>query len=198
MRRSKKIASLILAVGLVACSGIETRPADTGKFAAGNFTYYKWRTPALTNPTGSKDPLYLMDPLIRREVDKQLQAKGYVLDAARAQFTVDYLQALGLREGVASQDAAAISGLDPIPSARPNRLVNQAMVDNANALSGLQETENVALQFNDVGSNEEVWRVVITKIVENTNEIDRDEMKKTIGDGIAQGLRTLPNADEVH
>lgn len=194
MCRMTTVASLILAISLAACSGIETRPADTQKFAAGNFTYYKWRTPPLANPTGSKDPLYLMDPMIRREVDKQLQAKGYVHDATKAQFSVDYLQAMGLREGVPSQDASLISGVDPIPSARPNRQINQAMVDNAQALSGVQETSNIALQFNATATNEEVWRVVITKIVENTNEIDRSEMKEAIKRGIEQGLETLPAA----
>ena len=77
------------------------------------------------------------------------------------------LQATGLRMGVDSQDASG--GIDPIPSARPNRQINQAMVDNANALSGVQETNNIALQFNSVETQQEIWRVLITKIVENTN-----------------------------
>ena len=117
----------------------------------------------------------------------------FQLDPERAQFTVDYLQAIGLREGVSSQDASG--GIDPIPSARPNRQINQAMVDNANALAGVQTTNNIAFQFNDAKTNEEVWRVVITKIVDNVNVTDRDAMERNISRGIERGLRTLPNAN---
>ena len=193
MRILAPLATLLLALVAGACSSIETRPADTANFEAGNFTYFKWRSEPLQNPSGSSDPVYIMDPIIRRELNANLASKGYVLDPERAQFTVDYLQAIGLREGVSSQDASG--GIDPIPSARPNRQINQAMVDNANALAGVQTTNNIAFQFNDAKTNEEVWRVVITKIVDNVNVTDRDAMERNISRGIERGLRTLPNAN---
>lgn len=192
MRGITTLATLLLSLALVACNSIETRPADTEAFAAGNYKYYKWRSEPLANTTGSDDPMYLMDPIIRLEVDSGLRDKGYVLDTNKAQFSVDYLQAMGLRMGVGSQDSSG--GIDPIPSARPNRQINQAMVDNANALSGVHETNNIALQFNNVETQEEVWRVVITKIVENTNKTDTDKMKKNLNNGIKQALRPLPEA----
>jgi len=192
MRSFTTVASLLFALALGACSGIETRPTDTAEFVAGNFTYFKWRSEPLANPGGSSDPMYLMDPIIRRQVNANLSAKGYVLNPEKAQFSVDYLQAIALREGVSSQDASG--GIDPIPSARPNRQINQAMVDNANALSGVQTTNNIAIQLNDVETQEEVWRVIITKIVENVNERDPDRMENSIGRAIQQGLSTLPDA----
>ena len=115
-----------------------------------------------------------------------------MLDPERAQFSVDYLQAMALREGVSSQDASG--GIDPIPSARPNRQINQAMVDNANALAGVQTTNNIAIQFNDLATQEEVWHVVITKIVENVNQTDIERIERNVSRGISQGLRDLPNA----
>ncbi len=192
MRRITALAAALLTLSLAACSSIETRPADTEEFEALGYTYFKWRSQPLANSSRSSDPLYLMDPIIRREVNAQLAAKGYVLDAGRAQFSVDYLQATGLRMGVDSQDASG--GIDPIPSARPNRQINQAMVDNANALSGVQETNNIALQFNSVATQQEIWRVIITKIVENTNRTDTTAMERGLTRGIRQGLRTLPDA----
>ena len=191
MRIIKLAAIALLALAAVACSGIEVRHGDTDNFADGNFRYYKWRSEPLRNTTGSNDNIYLIDPILRREVDAGLAAKGFVLDPERAQFSVDYLTAMGLRMGVASQDA---SNIDPIPRATPNRQVNQAMVDNANALSGVQETSNIALQFNRVADNKEVWRVVITKIVENTNRVDEQRLERNLQRGINQALRPLPDA----
>lgn len=192
MSATKALAAALLSLTIAACSSIETRPADTAEFEALGYTYYKWRSQPLANSSRSADALYIMDPIIRREVDAGLAAKGYVLDESKAQFSVDYLQATGLRMGVDSQDASG--GIDPIPSARPNRQINQAMVDNANALAGVQTTNNIAFQFNDAKTNDEVWRVVITKIVDNVNTTDPDAMKRNISRGVERGLRTLPNA----
>jgi hypothetical protein len=192
MRRITTLVAVLLSLTVAACSSIETRPADTAEFEALGYTYFKWRSQPLENSSRSADALYLMDPIIRREVNAQLAAKGYVLNEERAQFSVDYLQATGLRMGVDSQDASG--GIDPIPSARPNRQINQAMVDNAHALSGVQETNNIALQFNSVETQQEIWRVLITKIVENTNRTDTQAMEKGLSQGIEQGLRPLPDA----
>ena len=188
----RTITILLLSLALAACSNIETRPGDTAAFEAGDYQYYRWRTEPLTNSRQSSDLLYLMDPIVRREVNAELKKLGYVLDKEKAQFSVDYLQAMGLRDGVKSQDASG--GIDPIPSARPNRQINQAMVDNANALAGVQTTNNIAIQFNDVVSQEEVWNVVITKIVENTNRTDTEAIERGLAQGIKQGLSTLPDA----
>lgn len=192
MRNLNTLAILLLSLAVAACSSIETRPADTAKFAAANFTYFTWRSQPLTNSSQSGDLLYVMDPIVRREVTAALTAKGYVLDPERAQFNVDYLQAMGLREGVSSQDASG--GIDPIPSVRPNRQINQAMVDNANALAGVQTTSNIAIQFNEVSNQTEIWRVIITKIVDDTNNVDTQALERNIAKAIDKGLRTLPDA----
>jgi hypothetical protein len=192
MRSFITLATLLLSLTMAACSSIETRPEDTANFAAGNFKYFKWRSQPLTNSSQSEDVLYVMDPIVRREVTAALNAKGYILDTERAQFSVDYLQAMGLRQGVKSQDASG--GIDPIPSARPNRQINQAMVDNAHALAGVQTTNNIAIQFNKVSTQEEVWRVIITKIVDDTNNIDVAAMERNINKAVTQGFKTLPNA----
>ena len=192
MRRITALAAVLLSLAAAACSTIETRPADTAEFEALGYTYYRWRSQPLANSSRSADPVYTMDPIIRREVNRQLAGKGYILDEERAQFSVDYLQATGLRMGVASQDASG--GIDPIPSARPSRQLDQAMVDNAHALSGVQKTNNIALQFNSVTTRQEIWRVLITKIVENTNRVDNAALERGLTQGIQQGLRTLPRA----
>jgi len=187
--RTVAIVLLALALALAACSGIETNPGDVDAFAAADYRYYKWRSEPLQNTGNSADPIYLIDPVLRREVNAVLQEKGYRLDAARAEFSVDYLYAAGLRLGETSQEA---TNLTPYPTALPNRQVDQATVDNAYALGGVKETSNIALQFNDEGRREEVWHVVITKIVENANRIDRDALNRDLKKAVAQALRPLP------
>ncbi|MFV8818626.1 hypothetical protein [Haliea sp. E17] len=193
MRKLSAFFTPWLLLLLTACSGIETQPADTATFAAGSYKYYKWRNEPLRNTSNSGDSFYLVDRILREEVDAALAEKGYLLDPARAQFSVGYVQGPGFLEGVSSQDAWG--GIDPIPSARPNRQVNQAMVDNANALSGVHETQNIALQLDDTATQTEVWHVLITKIVENANETDVKKLTDVIHQGIREGLKTLPDAD---
>jgi hypothetical protein len=191
MRLPTTLILLLTAALLWACSGVETQPEDTGAFAAGNYTYYKWRSEPLKNSARSTDPLYVMDPVLRREIDTELQAKGYVLDPERAQFSVDYLFAVGMRMGEKGSEA---SNLSTYPGVIPNRNIDQASVDNAYALGGVKETNNIAIQFNDVARKEEVWRVIITKIVENANTVDDKRLASTVRSAIRQGLRPLPKA----
>ncbi len=105
-------------------------------------------------------PCIRMDPIVRREVDAHLQGKGYVLDQHRAQFTVDYLYVSGHGPGRAQR-----TGEQHLrhPRVTPNRQVNQASVDNAIALGGVKETNNLVVQFNDRASNQEVWQVTLTR-----------------------------------
>jgi hypothetical protein len=193
MRITKTLAIALLSLAIVACSGIETRPEDTAAFAAKNYRYYSWRSEPLKNPTSSRDRIYVMDPIVRREVDKNLKAKGYILDADKAQFSVDYLQAPGLRMGEKSE---AASNITPYPTVLPNRQVDGAVADNAHALGGVKETSNVAIQFNDKGTRHGVWQVIITKFVENVNQVDPKRLDANLTKAIAKGLDPLPAMGE--
>jgi hypothetical protein len=190
MRLNLLLAALLLTL-VTACSGIETRPASIEAFAAGNYKYYSWRSDPLPNVANSQDPMYIIDPILRSAVNADLGSKGYVLDKERAQFTVDYIYASGLRMGERSAEAYNIT---PYPSVNPNRQVNQAVVDNAYALGGVKETSNIAVQFNDNASKKEVWHVIITKIVENVNDVDKKDIRNGVEKGVKAALSTLPPA----
>jgi hypothetical protein len=192
MRITHILASGLLSLALAACSGVEIRPKPVDKFAAGDYQYYRWRTQPLQNTANSSDPVYSMDPIMRREVNRGLQSKGYILDKERAQFSVDYRYATGMRDGAVSRET---SNVTPYPTVVPNRQVNQAVVDNSIALGGVQETSNIALQFNDVADNKEVWQVIITKIVENVNRIDTTELNDNLKKAVGQALKPLPAAN---
>jgi len=188
MRITNILASALLALLLAACSGIEIQPDEVDQFAAGNYQYYKWRSEPMSNTANSSDPTYNIDPVLRRQVNTELQSKGYILDEERAQFSVDYIFAAGMRQGEKSEQA---SNLTPYPSVMPNRQVDGASVDNAIALGGVKETRNIAVQFNDVASNEEVWQVIMTRIVEDANQAG-SRVDAKLSKAISQALKPLP------
>jgi hypothetical protein len=191
MRKFCFLTTLLLGLALTGCSGIETRPADTAEFTAGQYRYFSWRSEPLVNSARSNADIYVLDPILRRQINAALAEKGYVLDAGRAQFSVDYLLATGMRDGVESE---AASNIKPYATATPNRLPDGATVDNAHALGGVKKTNKIAVQFNNSASKEEVWHVVITKIIENENMTDTDRLERTVGKAVRLGLRDLPKA----
>jgi hypothetical protein len=191
MRITQILVYTLLSLALVACSGIEIEPAGIEAFAAGNYHYYSWRTDPLPNETRSSDPVYAIDPVVRHEVNANLQRKGYVLDPERAQFSVDYIFAPGMLQGERSEWA---SNVNPTPSVTPNRQVDQASVDNAIALGGVKETNNIILQFNDKASNREVWQVTLSKIVENANVTDASRIDNAFKKYMERALESVPQA----
>ena len=193
MRITHILAYTILSLTLAGCSSVEIQPAGTDRFIAGNYVYYNWRTDPLPSDSKSSDPMYAIDPVMRREINADLQSKGYVLNSERAQFTVGYILATGMVQGEPSAQASNISQYATI---RPSRLVNQASVDNAIALGGVKETNNILLQFNDKISNKEVWRVTLTKIVENANNVNTSRIDDNLAQYLKRALKSLPQADQ--
>ena len=191
MRHLAVLAYTLLLLVLAACSGVQIQHSPSAPFAAGNYRYYAWRTDPLPVATRNSDVVYTVDPVLRREVDAQLQGKGYVLDAERAEFTVDYLYVSGMLQG---ERSALASNISPIPRILPNRPVDQASVDNAIALGGVKETNNIVLQFNDRTNNREVWQVTLTSIVENANSNDTSRLDDNLQRYLTRALQPLPQA----
>lgn len=182
-------ATLVLTLLLSACSGFETRPSSIDAFVAGDYHYYRWSNEALENTNSSNDLIYKMDPVLREQLAQELQSKGYLLDAQKAEFTVNYMYAERLRMG---ERSTGTSNLGNTAGTIPNRNLDQASIDNAYALGGLKETSNIGILFRDVESNAEVWRVVITKIIENTNMNEQSQIQQKVKKAIKLGLKDLP------
>ena len=191
MRITNILAYAILSLTVLGCSGVEIQPADTNRFIAGNYLYYQWRTDALPSDVRSSDPAYAIDPVMRRDVNADLQSKGYVLNPERAQFTVGYILMNGMVQGATSDLASNIS---TYPRVTPNRQIDQASVDNAIALGGVKETNNIILQFNDKTSNQEIWHVTLTKIVEDANSVDTSRINDNLTQYLKRALKSLPQA----
>jgi hypothetical protein len=185
------LMTALITLAITACNGVEVRPAETDTFAAGNYRYYSWRSEPIVNTANSRDPMYRLDPTLRKAINTALQAKGYVHDAQRAQFSVDYLFAEGIRDGVEGSEA---SNLSTHPGVVPNRNLDQASIDNAIAMGGLKETRNIGIQLNDIERNEEVWRVIITKLVDDVNIAEDSRLYKSVSSAVDKGMRSLPPA----
>jgi hypothetical protein len=191
MARIKLAALAALVLLLAACSGLEIDAWPPGEFAAGRYQTYSWRSQPIVNSTYSRDPIYQVDPIIRDVLDDALRAKGYRKVGRDGDFTVDYIFAQGVALGAPSEDTSNIS---PRAGVRPNTNISGAQRDNAIALSGVKETRNIALQFNDGKRDVEVWRAVITKIIANVNNEDTQRNRKVLGDAVNRAMRELPTA----
>ncbi|HKK22745.1 MAG TPA: DUF4136 domain-containing protein [Pseudohaliea sp.] len=179
---------LLFTLLLAGCiSGIETDPADTERFAAGNYQSYAWRRPALPVEGSGADSLYQLDPVLRAAVDETLAAKGYRRVEADPDFLVDYIAAAGLSLGEVSTTADNVSYR---PAAVPNRNIDQASIDNAYALGTVRETANIGIILFDAAEEEAVWNVRISKIIEDRNRVNTDLARRAV----RQGLRSLPDA----
>ena len=183
--------TLFLSLALAACSGVQVQQGPIEQFSAGHYRYYEWRSEPLPSKPGSTDPVHIIDPILRQEVDAALQGKGYVLDPSRAQFTVDYRY---LTEMVDGERSALASNIDPHPRVIPNRQMSPAVVDNAIALGGVKQTNNIILQFIDKSRNQEVWEVMLSRIVEDANTVDTSHLDNDLRTFVKRALGPLPEA----
>lgn len=191
MNSRNGFTALLLIAVITACSSVEVEIWDSGEFGPANFQTYSWRSEPFSNSVYSRDPIYIIDPVLREVVNKDLSAKGYRLVARNGDFNIDYTYAPGLRMGAPSE---ATDNLSPRAGVRPNTTISQAERDNAIALSGVKETRNIALQFNDGKSNLQLWRVLITKFATDANQPDRERVRSALESGVKKGLKDLPAA----
>jgi len=188
-----KLAPLaLLTTLLVACAAVEVDTWDTQGFAAGNFQTYSWRSEPFSREVYFRDPIYVIDPILRDLVDAELQDLGYRQVPRGGDFTVDYIYAPGVRLGAPS---SAASNVAPRAGVRPNTSISQAERDNAIALAGVKETRNIAIQLNNGHTGSEVWRAVITKIVANVNEVDAKSARSSLGKGVRRAFSDFPKAN---
>ena len=182
-------ASLLFLVFMLgACSGTETVPDDTARFEASGHRSYAWRSEPLSGSANARGLLYQADPVIRSTVDERLAELGYRrVDRENAGFLVEYFAAESISEGRLATNASNVS---PYPTATINRLPDGASIDNAYALGGAKALGNVVIVFVDRASTDLLWRVRISKVIEDANRIN----ERAVRTAIRQGLSTLPEA----
>ena len=183
------IAITLFTIGGCASSQVDTWPIE--EFSSANYKTYSWRSEPIKNTQGSADAIYTLDPIVREETDRLLQAKGYQRVGWNGDFTVDYIYAPGLVAGAKGDNAYIVS---PRAGVRPNLNISQSERDNAIALGTDRETHNLALQINDGKKRTEIWRGVATKISEDINPRSSDAVRSSVRPLLTKITSQLPNA----
>lgn len=167
---------------LAACSGVDITPAATETFAATNYTRYAWRSEPFSQTGYSKDMLAIKSPSIRAGVEERMAQLGYRrVDRADAEFLVEYFAAPGSNDGQLSHGGSN----DMLYGSSVNRQIDGASATNALALSRPVETGDMQLVFFDAVTNEVLWRVQISIVVEDANRIDHDEVRNAVRKGVS-------------
>ncbi len=197
VRRTMLIAIFALAfVGLSGCSGVQVDSTPVERFAEGNYQTYSWRVAPMENTDDSKDFIYAVDPTVRSAVNKELLSKGYQMVNAGGEFIIDYQFKTSLSDGALSSTALISDNRYPIPNTEAiiNRRTDQALVDNAYALSGPRQVNSVLITFSDGADQGLVWAASMSKIVEDVNQQDPKDMAKSVNSAVSRTLGKLPKA----
>lgn len=167
---------------LGACSGVDITPAATERFAATNYTRYAWRSEPLSQTGYSKDMLAAKSPSIRAGVEEKMAQLGYRrVDRAEAEFLVEYFATPGSNAGQLSHGGSN----DMLYGSSVNRQIDGASANNALALSRPVETGDMQLMFFDAVTNDVLWQVQISIVVEDANRIDHDEVRNAVRKGVS-------------
>lgn len=180
---------------LVGCASVQVDTMDTTAFKNGNYKTYSWMGAPIDNSAGSTDPLYVLDPALRSAVNAKLASKGYRYVDSGGDFVIDYQFKDTLVAGSLNSTAAEADNRYPAPTNQAviNRRPDQALVDNAYALSGPKEVNSILIRFSDGESLTMVWAAGVSKVVDKLY-FDADDLQKTIKVAVDRALGRLPSA----
>lgn len=172
----------LITVLLGACSGLDISPASTETFAATSYTRYAWRSDPLAQASYGIDMLAAKSPSIRSGVEEKMAELGYRrVDRSDAEFLIEYFAAPGLNEGQLSHGGSN----DMLYGSSVNRDIDGASASNALALSGPVDTGEMQLVFFDAATNNVLWRVQMSIVVEDPNRIDHDAVRRAVRKGVS-------------
>lgn len=188
---------LIGSLALSGCSSVQVDTTPNDRFEAGNYVTYNWLAAALDASGVATDPLYALDPTLRASVDQKLASKGYQRVDRGGDFQVIYQFKASISEGALSSAATDAANQDnPISSQDLviNRRPDQALIDNAYALSGPREVTSILLTFTDGSTQSPVWAAGMSKVVDYAN-FDAKRMSASVDKAVNRALGRLPKAN---
>ena len=191
------ITGLLALLTLGGCSSVQVDTTPNDRFEAGNYATYHWQAAALDPSGAASDPVYALDPTLRASVDNKLASKGYQRVETGGDFQVIYQFKASISEGALSMTATDANNQDIPVSSQDlviNRRADQALIDNAYALSGPREVTSVLLTFTDGNSQSPVWAAGMSKVVDHAN-FDAKRMTASIDKAVNRALGRLPKAN---
>lgn len=110
-------------------------------------------------------------------------------------FVIDYQFKDTLVAGSLNSTSAEADNRYPAPTNQAviNRRPDQALVDNAYALSGPKELNSILIRFSDGETLTMVWAAGVSKVVDKLY-FDADDLQKTIKVAVDRALGRLPSA----
>jgi hypothetical protein len=188
---------LLASLTLGGCSGVQVDTTPNDRFEAGNYVTYNWQAAALDASGISSDPLYALDPTLRASVDQKLASKGYQRVDADGDFQIIYQFKASISEGALSMAATDANNQDIPVSSQDlviNRRADQALIDNAYALSGPREVTSILLTFTDGSTQNPIWAAGMSKVVDHAN-FDAKRMSSSVDKAVNRALGRLPKAN---
>lgn len=178
-----------IAIFLSGCGSFHVTPESTKRFENTEYVRYAWRSDPPSQSSFTKDLTTRKSGFIRRGVEESMTELGYELvDKSEAEFFIEYFAASGFNEGQLAYGGSN----EGLYGSSVNRQIDGASADNAQLLSDSLLTSGIQLLFIDASSNDVLWRVEITMVVEDANRIDEDQVKEAV----RQGLLSLPDATD--
>ena len=188
---------LIGSLALSGCSSVQVDTTPNDRFEAGNYVTYNWLAAALDASGVATDPLYALDPTLRASVDQKLASKGYQRVDRGGDFQVIYQFKASITEGALNTTATDANNQDNPLSSQDlviNRRPDQALIDNAYALSGPREVTSILLTFTDGSTQDPVWAAGMSKVVDYAN-FDAKRMSASVDKAVNRALGRLPKAN---
>lgn len=185
---------IVLVIGLFAgCAStrVDTWQSDDFTRAQQSWRFYTWGAPALVDGETYSAEIRLLDSTIRDHAERRLASLGYIEDASRAQFELDYRigedSFVSLPGPLSSRDAQerAFAG--------PNAEYEVSSEFYTHRTLAYHEVSRLKLTFYDVSSRRIVWQATASKLVDNPQASD-DKVRQMVGHGTDKILKQFPPA----
>lgn len=190
------VVSLLLPL-LTACAGVEVDTTPYDRFTAGNYSTYSWRiAPTSDGKPGSSNSIAVINPALRATINTALSEKGYREVGEGGEFVIAYQFKARLADGALSSASRASDNQYPYQQtgAILNREPDQALIDNAYALGGPRKMNSIVIRFYDGQSEQPVWAMAISKMVEDVNRETDNFVVEDVKNAVIRGLNKLPTA----
>lgn len=184
------IGIALLAVIVSGCGNVQIDRQSFEQFNEGNYQTYHWKLAPMKSLPNDRDRLAAIDTVLRAEIDARLASKGYRRLAKGGDFVINYEFKASFTDGELTTGTSRMKSIPPLVI---NREIDGAYQDNANALAGVKELKNILVTFEDSSDYGLVWAGAMSRVIENQNTMDMEDLHNDMHLAIERLLRGLPS-----
>jgi hypothetical protein len=179
-----RAAVIVLPFLLLASSALAQKvTVDSDKSAdLSRFKRYSWAENSLMTSLHPDDKV-AVETQLNDSINRQMQAKGYILDDANPDFRISYIAGGQLQSGVGIRPEVIYTG-----TTGPTTMVYIGSMDVwATTLAQMQ------ISVADAASNASVWRALVSQKIGDRNKFLR-ELDKNVDKIVVKALQKFPRA----